>query len=237
MIGHPSPRTLERFSVGDLAGEAQHDAAAHVERCSSCRNFLEELEAAREARLAAVPSERFIASVVERRDRAAVLVRRRFRRLVLGGATLAAAAAMLVLILPPSPDIRLKGAGIALHRNRAGDVRVLASGDTIRAGDAMRIVLSLAQPAPVAAWFVDANGRLDNLLPAGPISLVAGEHPLPGSAIVEAPCSDLQVVVAVGREATKNTETALRKAVAARARNVADWLPRGAIMRSLRCER
>jgi hypothetical protein len=237
MTAHPSSTVLERFSAEDLAGAARQETAAHVERCASCRAYLEELALARDARLASVPPDRFIGLVAERRDRAAGLAHRRRRRYVMGGTSaLLAAAAALVLIARPGPEIRLKGTGVAVHRSRAGAVRVLGEGDTIRVGDALRLVVTLPRRSAVAAWFVDQNGRVDGLLSSGAVVLPAGEQPLPGSVTVEAPCVDSQVVVAVGRAANGDTEAALRRALVSGLPPQGGWQPPGTLARSLRCE-
>jgi hypothetical protein len=230
MSEHPKPIVLEQLSVGELAGGQRESIARHVEECSACRAFLDELEAAQEAQLAALPPQRFVALVAERRDRA----RRRLRRGLAAGVMALAAAALLLLIPRSGPRLQLKGAGLTVHRLRTGNVRVLATEDTIRSGDALRVVVTLSRPGTAAAWFVDARGRVDRLLPDGLVSLAAGEQPLPGSAVVEAPCYDLLLVV--GIDTTQASEEQLRRAVASGVPAGADWLPQGTMARRLRCE-
>jgi hypothetical protein len=208
--GHPSPLHLERFSVGELAEPTRAATAEHVRACVACAALLDELARAKEARLAAVPPARFVAEVAARVGRRGGLALRR-RVTVVGGA-LAAAAALFLLVARPRPDVRLRGAGLAVQRQRDGVVQVLASADTVRAGDSLRVVVTLARPARVAAWFLDARGRVDGLTPT-PLELPAGEHALP-AAVVEAPCADLRVVVGVGAAAL-TSESALRRAFGA----------------------
>lgn len=235
MNDHPSRITLERLSVGDLSGTVHEVVTRHVDACAPCRLVLEELEAARTARLAAVPPEEFIDRVIERKDRETGPMRAS-HRWVLGTGALAAAAAMLLLIPRPGSDVRLKGVGVTLHRNREGNVQIMRADETLRAGDALRVVITQAEARPIAAWFVDARGRVDSLLPEGPQSLSAGEHALPGSAVVESPCIDSWLVVATGDAASERTEQELRKAAARGAWSWESKLPESVQIRKLRCE-
>ena len=69
---HPAAILLERFSVEDLAPPERDALQAHVASCLCCRKVLADLEAARAARLAAVPPARFVAQLVARRRRGTV---------------------------------------------------------------------------------------------------------------------------------------------------------------------
>jgi hypothetical protein len=239
---HPGPSVLERFSVDDLPAALMAETARHVAGCLSCRHYLDQLAEAKADSLAALPPERFVAQVVSRRDRQAALLvrqRQRQRRRVFGAGIFSvtlAAAAVLVLVARPAPRVSLKGTGVAIHRSRGGEVRLLGADDTIRGGDALRVVLTLPRPNQVSAWFVDKNGRVDPVLPGATSSLAAGEQAFPGSAIVDSPCVDLTLVIAVGAAAGSQTETTLRQAVARGLPAGDDWLPSGALARSLRCE-
>jgi hypothetical protein len=237
MTTHPSPITLERLSVGELSGTERTLAAEHAEGCSACRAFLEELKSAQTARLASVPPDEFIARVAERRDREANLEARRQRRWALGGTATAAIAAALFLLIPrPGPQVHLKGAGVTIHRNRGGSVEVLTGDDTIRAGDALRVVITQAQAGPVGAWVVDANGRVDALLASAAQPLPAGEYALPGSAVVESPCVNSWLVVVFGDAANENTAETLHMAIADGVPQGDSWFPKAAQVRKLRCE-
>ncbi|HET6282820.1 MAG TPA: hypothetical protein VFH73_17785 [Polyangia bacterium] len=238
MTVHPGRNVLERFSVGDLPQPLGRETSRHVSDCASCRGYLDELDAARAARQAAVPPELFVAQVANRRDRgASISSLRRRRRLAAGILTTAAAAAAVLLLIPrPVPQVALKGAGVAIHRNRGGQVHILSGDENIRAGDALRIVVTLPRPNQVAAWFVDANGRVDGLLAGATVSLPADEQTLPDSAIVKSPCLDLQLVVVVGARARAETDVSLRQAMARGIPAGEGWVPTGAITRTLRCE-
>ena len=78
-------------------------------------------------------------------------------------------------------------------------------------------------------------GRVDRLLATGPVSLGTGEQALPGSAVVDAPCSDMWVVVGVGPGSTSSAEMALKR-LGPGSREGDDWVPKGCLARQLRCE-
>lgn len=158
------------------------------------------------------------------------------RRWIGLGAGLLAAAAALVLLRPaPRPEgVRWRGGDLTVHRLRGGVVTVLGD-EGVRAGDGLRVVVTLPRPAPVDAWFVDARGRVDRLWPGGPRPLPAGPQALPDSVTVEAPCVDLFLVVVSGAAARPETEAALRRAVSGGVPAGDAWLPAGAALRRLRC--
>jgi hypothetical protein len=184
------------------------------------------LERAAAIELAALPAEVIVAT----------LVRARSRRRWLVGAPVAvlaaAAAAVCLLVLRPAEPIQLRGAGVALQRQRDGVVSTLASGGAIQVGDRLGVKVTLARAALVNLWFVDASGRVDALLPQGPIALPAGEHGLATSAIVEAPCQETWVVVGIAEAAEAATAARLRP----RPGPGDDWLPQGCLAVRLRCE-
>jgi hypothetical protein len=177
-----------------------------------------------------------VGRVAERRDRGDKMEGRRRLGVLAVAAAALAAAALLVLVARPRDEIRLKGAGAIVHRNRGGQVKVMSDADTIRAGDALRIVVTLPRSDRVEVWFVDAHGRIDRLLPEGAVDLGAGERALPGSAVVEAPCVDLWMVVATGSEVGPATESALQRAVAGGVHPGGAWSPAGSKVQALRCE-
>jgi hypothetical protein len=160
-----------------------------------------------------------------------------FRRWAVLSAAAAMAAAAALVMLPRRPDVTaLRGSGLQVHRNRDGMAKLMESGDRIKAGDALRVVVTLPHPEPVDVWFVDAKGKVDRLLATGPLSLGMGEQALPGSAVVDAPCSDMWVVVGVGRASTSSVETALKQLGPSRRDGSDDWVPKGCLARQLRCE-
>jgi hypothetical protein len=241
-MSHPSELVLERFSVGDLPEERARKVEEHTRTCEQCARVLRELATAREALAKRMPPEAFVEKVSARRERVVRLAERRAARIGLGFVALvAAAAALLVVLRRPHSDegggVALKGSGVAVHRRRGEVVKVLASDDTIRGGDALRIVVTQARPSRVAAWFVDAQGRVDRVLDAGSIELAAGESPLPGSVVVDSPCVDLRLVVLFGADSFEDSERKMKEALA-RGSGLDDdaWAPPGALTERLRCE-
>jgi hypothetical protein len=123
----------------------------------------------------------------------------------------AAAAAVMLYLRPVGPHgIRAKGAGESLFRRRGAEVQLLEDGARIRAGDALRLSITAAQEEPVAAWFKDASGRLDPL--GAPTALPPGQHELPGAAVVDEPCRDLEVLVLRGAAAATQDRAELGRA-------------------------
>jgi hypothetical protein len=113
-------------------------------------------------------------------------------------------------------DTRMKGTAIQIFRKRGEQVMPVGDGDRIRAGDGLRIALTLERPDRVSVWFVDRTGRIDpypgtdpgaalgtdpgpeqGALASGdrPTSLAAGYTLLPGGVVVDAPCVDMRLIV------------------------------------------
>ena len=191
-----------------------------------------------------MPPERFLDRVAERRDRSASLAQRR-RTWTVGGGVVAslAAAAALLLVLRPGPvtdggdDVRFKGAGFSLVRQRGAEQHEMTSADRVRAGDALEVVVTQARAGAVAAWIVDGSGRIDAVVEGAVAHLGAGRGALPASLVVDAPCSPMVVVAAAG-DAIAPTETAMRAVVAGAGGLPAsgDWVPRGGWWRRVDCE-
>ena len=231
MNGHPSSLQLERFSVEDLPAEAQERTRAHVQDCGDCRGSLAELEKAREDCLRQLPPDRLLARISQkRRD-----IRQRPLWIGLTALTAAAAGLALIWFFPRSERVQLRGSGVSVYCRRGDQVHLLMPGERIRAGDGLRVVLTLASRQPAAAWFVDARGRVDRFLTDGSMALDAGEHALPG-AIVESPCVDLWLVVAAGSDATERLDGAFERARRDGIPPGQGWAPAGAVVRALRCE-
>jgi anti-sigma factor RsiW len=232
MTAHPASVTLERLAVGDLSAEARADISKHVDTCPKCQRFLAELAEAASSCLRSVPPERVLNAVSNAR-------RRHDRVLRWSQLGVVSAVAAIVIILVgswPTESVRLKGIGLSVQRKRGNEVRVMESGSGIRAGDALRLVVTLPRPASVAVWSIDANGRVDRLGPTGGISLAAGEHALPESAVVESPCVDLWLVLMTGTRAEQQLMDTTRKAAENRIAPGEGWAPPGALIKSFRCE-
>jgi|GEM_PF-4116862 len=229
---HPTSLTLERLSVGDLPAEASQAAKQHVSECAPCRAFLDELEAARDSFLREWPRERVLARLSAIRIPLIKQTPWRWPALIAA----ASSAVVLFFIARPVERIQLKGPAVTVHRKRGDEVRILRGDDRIRAGDALRIALAVPRREQVSAWFIDARGRVDRAVADESIALDPGEHALPGSVIVESPCVDLCLVIMTGAESSKIGQAAFRRAAAQNLPPGEAWAPRGAVVRTLRCE-
>jgi hypothetical protein len=241
MSEHPSRFMLERHCVGDLAPAERDKTVVHLESCPSCQIRVGEIKDEADRELARFPPEEFVAKLSVRMGRD---VRRasQFRRWAAVSAAAAMAATAVLVIglgrhdaVEQRGTVALRGSGLQIHRNRDGMAKLMENGDLIRAGDALRVIVTLPHPDPVDVWFVDATGRVDRLLATGALPMSAGEQALPGSAIVDAPCSDMWVVVGVGAQATSSAEAAL-KSLGSGPHTGDDWVPKGSLYRKLRCE-
>jgi anti-sigma factor RsiW len=232
MTIHPALVTLERLAVGDLPDQASADISKHVDACPQCQHFLAELTEAASSCLRSVPPQRVLNAVSDARRRHARVVR--WTQL----SVVSAVAALAIFLVSPWPtaSVRFKGVGLAVQRKRGNEVRVMESSSGIRAGDALRMVVTLPKPTSVAVWSIDAHGRVDRLAPAGGISLDAGEHALPESAVVESPCVDLWLVLMTGTRAEQQLTDATRKAAEKQVEPGEGWAPPGALIKSFRCE-
>lgn len=207
-MSHPSRITLERHSVEELPALDRAELERHLEACADCRAYAAELRGAAAAHRAA-PPEPFVARVRARRRAEA----RRARWLGAGIAGAVAAAAVALLAIRPErarppEELAIKGGGVAIHRLRGGAVAPLGERDRVRAGDALRFVVTLDRPGRATAWIVDDAGRIDAI--ASRVALPAGGAPLPDAVELEAPCRDSVLVVAIGDAADRWTTADVR---------------------------
>ncbi len=156
MTTHPASVTLERLAVGDLPDQASADISKHVDACPQCKRFLAELTEAASSCLKSVPPQRVLDAVSDARRRHARVLR--WTQLSVVGAL----AALAVFLVSPWPttSVRFKGVGLAVQRKRGNEVRVMESASGIRAGDALRMVVTLPKPTSVAVWSIDAHGLM-----------------------------------------------------------------------------
>jgi len=239
MSEHPSRFMLERHCVGDLSPAERDKTVFHLQSCPSCQVRVGEIKDQAERDLARFPADEFVAQLSVRMGHEGRRVSQ-FRRWAAVSVAAAMAAAATLIMTPRRHDggdvIALRGSGLQVHRNRGGMAKLMDSGDRIRAGDALGVVVTLPHAEPVDVWFVDATGRVDRLLATGPVSLGTGEQTLPGSAVVDAPCSDMWVVVGVGAAASVSSEAALKRLGPGSRAGGDDWVPKGCLARQLRCE-
>jgi hypothetical protein len=222
MTTHPRAIDLDRYAVRDLAPAEAARIRGHLEECPRCDQAIRAFQAQDAERMTRVPPATFVARLEERRGRGRSRFGLGLAAAVVAGGALAAAG---WLLLPGTATTRYKGGGLVLHVRRGQQIARLDS-EHIRAGDALRVTLTVSAPTRAQVWFLDARGRVDRLLPE-PIDIGAGEQVLPGAVEVEAPCVDLQVVAATGAAASLATEAELRRT---------GRPPAGTDVRRLRCQ-
>jgi hypothetical protein len=235
MSEHPSRFMLERHCVGDLSAAERDKTVFHLESCASCQARAGEIKDQAERDLALLPADDFVAQLSVRMGNEVRRVSQLRRWAAVSVAAAMAAAAALIMMPRRHDAIALRGSGLQVHRNRNGMAKLMDGGDRIKAGDALRVVVTVPHPDPVDVWFVDSTGRVDRLLASGPVSLGTGEQTLPGSAVVDAPCSDMWIVVGVGPASSASAEAALKR-LGPSHRDGDDWVPKGCLARQLRCE-
>lgn len=171
---------VRRLEAGELAPEERARVLAHVADCARCRESQGQLDAERAALEATLPFGPFAAGVAERLARARAPRPPRRRHLV--GLLVAASvplAAMVPLALavraPRRADVdavsvagaRAKGdAELTVYVRDGLEARVLAPGEPVPAGVALRIALARTARAHAAVALVDEDGP--TLLYAGP---------------------------------------------------------------------
>lgn len=244
MSEHPSRRDLERMTVDDLSAAERDAFAQHVGSCPECRNYIDQVKHYSAAQIAAVPPEAFLSRMEALHGADAAPEPSLFRRMRWVWAGLAAAAATAVALFalipalqpPPQDSVRFKGSDLTIYRKRAESTRVISSSDRVRAGDALRLVLHLDEDRAAAVYFIDAAGKVDPFYRSA-TGLGAGEHELPQSAVVDAPCRDLWILLLTGSAVPSASAEDLARLARARDETaVLGLLPRGAKAYRLRCE-
>jgi len=236
MSEHPNRFMLERHCVGDLSPAERDRTVVHLESCAACQERVGDIKDQAERDLAMHPADEFVSQLSVRMGKQVQRVSQ-FRRWAAVSVAAAMAAGATLIMTPRRHDaITLRGSGLQVHRNRDGMAKLMEGGDRIRAGDALRVVVTLPHAEPVDVWFVDSSGRVDRLLVEGPHHGTPGEQTMPGSAFVDAPCKDMWVVVGVGRDASSSAEAALSRLGPGTRDGSDDWVPKGCLSRQLRCE-
>jgi hypothetical protein len=175
---HPAAFDLEAWH----AGEDRPAVAAHVAACARCRGLVAELDAARAVFRASADPAGFARRVRRGAEERAWAARRTWWA-AFGGAAVAAAAIALVALLPgaagpagPSsdaaaapggdpfraapPGLRAKAdaPGLAVVVLRDGAQARHAGGATLRAGDRLRVELTVPQPAVLSVGLLADDG-------------------------------------------------------------------------------
>jgi hypothetical protein len=222
--------------VGDLSPAERDKTGFHLEGCPLCQTRVGDIKEEADRDLLLLPVEKFASQLSAQMGVPAPRVSP-FRRWATVSVATAMAAAAAFVMMPRRPDaFTLRGSGLQVHRNRDGMAKLMDPDDRIRARDALRIVVTLAHAEPVDVWFVDSAGRVDRLMSEGPLQGTPGEQTMPGSAVVDAPCKDMWIVVGVGKGATSSVEAALNRLGPGTRNGNDDWVPKGCLSRQLRCE-
>jgi hypothetical protein len=185
-----SDLAMERLLVGELQTEPQRATTlAHLASCARCKHRRDEL--------AAAPAQIPDALWWQRTQPVAKPPTPRRERTFLkagGGALVLAAAAAFVFVVRPRPpesptgaDTRTKGASLALElvaRRTDGRVEPVFAGTALHPDDALRFVLTTAEPSYVAVVGADAGGHVSIYYRSVDVA-AAGTHELPGSIILD----------------------------------------------------
>jgi hypothetical protein len=178
-----SAMRIRRLAAGELSAEERARTEAHLAGCARCQEVRREVDAERARVAAELPFEVLAAGVAERLAREPAP--RRARRATLAIAALA--AAVLAAVAVPAvrralqgdgagDATRLKGgAALTIWVGEASAARVLAPGEPVPAGAALRVGLAPGGHRWAAVALVDADGAV--VLHAGP----AAAGPLPGA--------------------------------------------------------
>jgi hypothetical protein len=204
---HPAPARLDALAAGDEDASARD----HVASCAACTQYVAALERQGQA-FAHRPD-------AEGPLRRALANRTRGRRLVVLAAPLVAAAAVVVVVLgrvrpittdpqhatslapqpvppgeAPPHDMRFKGAlSVVAIRDRGGHQERLAGPFAVRAGDAVRVEVSVDHEGPLTAGLLTDDGAWVVLL--APAVLATGTHDSERSARFDATPTHATLVV------------------------------------------
>ncbi len=173
-----SAMRVRRLAAGELAGDERRRTELHLAGCERCRSVQRDLALERMRLEAELPFEAFAAGIAERlaRPRGRPRVARAFGLAIAASLTLALAVPTLLRLTDEGRGTRVKGgAELALYVRERDGVRLLAPGEPVPAGGALRIGLSPAGRRFAAVALVDADGPV--ILHAGP----AEEGLLPGA--------------------------------------------------------
>jgi hypothetical protein len=216
----PTRFTIASLRAGDLPPSEAERVEDHIERCEACRAVIREIDAhAAEYESRADDHLARLMRHIESEPGSAEVVplepRRRSRvvtvTIAVGGL---AAAAMLALALVPAltdtdetedrAEILFKGAlAVEIVAKRGADQFLVVDDIELRAGDAIRFVVSTGSAGWISVFSIDAAGRLSPFYPdtdpasdPEPLRLGrAGKHELPGSIILDDSRGHEEIVV------------------------------------------
>jgi hypothetical protein len=152
---------LERYALGELAGEELRVAEAAVAADPTLASRVDEIRAAKDQFLKRAPYAGFR---VEHEKRAAAKPARWF---AWGTLSLLTAAAVVFLVVKPGDDTRIKGSGVGLSVALVGNgaPKALASGARVHPGDRLQLAYDAGEMTHVALLGVDGSGAVSIYFP------------------------------------------------------------------------
>lgn len=181
---------LDQLLCGELDDDDARALRVHLESSPRCAARLAELQADRDAFVAAPPPLRLIEGGMTTATTATTTTTSPSRRarLLMLAPVLAAAAGLVLAVQTTGGDgdldgdvVRTKGAApqVLVHGKRGDVVRALSAGDVVLAGDVLRFDVGTAGPRHVGVVGVDHDG-VSAWIPADGDALVqAGGAPTP----------------------------------------------------------
>lgn len=241
-LTHPGRRRLEQYAFDRTAQSRISEAdIAHIEGCSVCCEYVEELRVQRTRFLAARPSERFLGQMEERMGESGFLSRlsgwicprSSARRVVpVAAAALAVVLGIAVYSLPRSEEgvetklnldncVVVRGSGLSFHLyvSRNGEAAHPADPDEpMRGGDVLRFGVRSDTPGYVYIANLDDRGRTsmyDPLQGASPKHVAAGARTVLDESIALDEFIGEELIVAVVSETKLAPKTVLDALTAA----------------------
>ncbi len=236
--GHPSRLDIERLSAGEVSTSERSRLEAHLEECSTCQSYFDELESDRAALLALTPPAVFVAQVTEREGIERTRLRRRFLWWSGGGLAMAAAAAAIAAFVLFHPDVedppsgtpddeyRLMGSTtVRAFLNRAGAVSTYELGQPLAIDDQLRIEVTVTEPSHVVLLAVENRGiEPVTLVPGAAHAVVIdGQTILPGSIVITEDPEPVRLILVVRDEPFRVIDIEQEVRTARRGRPVDSW--------------
>src|SRR4051812_29113661 len=122
---HLGSLALERLTANDLGEQERMNALEHLQACEACRGALRVLKEDRTRFLTENPAERMLTRALTQRPPRRLPTRWRL------AAGAFASAALVLLVVRPGEPVRLKGIGLAVHRQRGREVQALGTGERV----------------------------------------------------------------------------------------------------------
>lgn len=235
---HPTRLDIERMSAGLLDEGEGATVEAHLAECSKCQDYHEHLEAVRESLHDELPPALFAAQVFEREREsggAGGTWRRPRPRWIIGGAVATAAAAAIIIVVSlqgppperPGDGMRLMGSpSIRVFLRRGAQVSTLERDEPLRAGDALRIEVTVDRPSHVAVIAVtDDDDEPFALCPEGlsALAIGPGQVVLPGSIEVTEDPEPVRLLLVLREESFEMSALSSQIRVARREQPVVEW--------------